>query len=250
MRRGHSMDKSSPISLINLAFRICPPVLWDMAKSLKKILFRLRLRITELLWEKSSPESQDLELYWDARMANILESWGEGNVWTEIQFLMANLKGKVLDIACGTGKCIEILSQLPSIELYGCDISDFLVKKAIDRGIPENHLVVCDATKTDYADGTFEYAYSIGSLEHFTEQGIIDFLVECRRIVKGTSFHMVPVSDKEINEGWLKTRQSFHNNSTEWWMSKFASVYTTVISLNSTWADDISTGKWFICFKN
>lgn len=193
---------------------------------------------------------QDLDVYWDPEMAKMLETWGEGNAWNEIQLFMVNCKGSVLDIACGTGKTIELLEKFPELELYGCDISDFLINKAIERGIPASHLAVCDATKTDYSDNYFSYAYSIGSLEHFTEDGIVKFISECHRIVKETSFHMVPVSKSGKDEGWIKSMQSYHNNSEDWWLRKYKSAYEIVYTLNSVWSDRISEGKWFVCVKD
>ena len=109
----------------------------------------------------NSDKNQDLKIYWNPEMAEVLETWGEGNAWNELEFLMVNCRGKVLDIACGTGKNIEALSKYPLIEVYGCDISDFLIKKALDRGIPEKRLKILDATKTDYYDNSFNYSYSI-----------------------------------------------------------------------------------------
>lgn len=190
---------------------------------------------------------QDLDVYWDTEMAKVLETWGDGNVWDEVQFFMVNCKGKVLDIACGTGKTMGVLSKFPQIEVYGCDISDFLIDKAVERGIPMDHLLVCDASDTSYPDNYFDYAYSIGSLEHFTEDGVIKFLSECNRIVKGASFHMIPVSKSGKDEGWLKTYQSFHNNSEDWWLKKYKEIFRIVYVLNSSWEDDISFGKWFVC---
>lgn len=188
-------------------------------------------------------------MYWDDDMAKLLETWGEGNVWNEIQFLMVNCEGKVLDIACGTGKTMEIVSKLPQLDVYGCDISDFLISKALERGIKSERLVVCDATKTNYPDNFFEYAYSIGSLEHFTEDGIVSFIKECYRITLKTSFHMIPVSRSGRDEGWMKTYQSFYNNSVTWWLNRYKTAYANVQVLESTWKDDISVGKWFICRK-
>jgi ubiquinone/menaquinone biosynthesis C-methylase UbiE len=156
----------------------------------------------------------------------------------------------VLDIACGTGITMEILSKQKSLELYGCDISDFLIGKALKRGIDKKYLEVCDATDMKvYKDNQFDYSFSIGSLEHFTEDGIVKFVSEVNRITKQMSFHMMPVSRSGKNEGWMKTLQSFHNNSVDWWIEKFKSKYTNVFVINSGWKDDISVGKWFICSK-
>lgn len=201
----------------------------------------------ELLVDSSK---QDLDLYWDPDYAQVLETWGEGNVWDEIQLLIVNCKGKVLDIACGTGRTIEILSRIREVELHGFDISDFLISKAVERGINKTRLSVCDATQMDFLDNMFDYAYSIGSLEHFTEEGISKFIAECCRVTKVNSFHMLPVSRSGKNEGWMKTIQSFHNNSVDWWLDKFMTSYNTVYVLDSKWEDTISVGKWFVCIKD
>jgi ubiquinone/menaquinone biosynthesis C-methylase UbiE len=177
----------------------------------------------------------------------VLETWGEGNAWKEIEMLMADRKGRVLDIACGTGKVMQLLSHFDHLDIHGCDISDLLINKAHERGIPSDHLRVCDATRTGYDDKFFDYAYSIGSLEHFTEDGIIEMLLECRRIVKLTVFHQIPVSRSGKNEGWIKPLQSYHNNSVDWWLEKFRSVFGNVEVIDSLWEDSISVGKWFVC---
>ena len=60
---------------------------------------------------------------------------------------------------------------------------------------------------------------------------------------------MMPVSKKNINEGWIKTYQSFHNNSPEWWIDKFEKCFKKVEVIDSSWEDHISKGKWFVCHK-
>lgn len=199
--------------------------------------------------DSASVSEQDLAIYWNDEMAQLLETWGEANVWKELPLLMVNCRGKVLDIACGTGKSMEIIAGFP-LDLHGCDISDLLIGKAIGRGIRQDHLTVCDATSMPYENNSFDYAYSIGSLEHFTEEGIRKVMAECHRVVRNTVFHMVPVSRSGQDEGWLKTNQSFHNNSVAWWLEKYQAVYKTVHVLDSTWDDHISVGKWFVCMKN
>lgn len=193
---------------------------------------------------------QDLNIYWDSKMAEILETWGEGNVWNEIQYLMVARQGRILDIACGTGKTMEILGKFPMLEIHGCDISDLLITKAVSRGIKRDRLKVGDATDLDYEDNSFDYAYSIGSLEHFTEDGIAFFLKECKRVTKIASFHNVPVSRTNQDEGWIKRTQSYYNNSVEWWMQKYKLAYKEVYILDSAWNDSRSVGKWFVCIND
>ena len=60
-----------------------------------------------------------------------------------------------------------------------------------------------------YKNNSFDYAYSIGSLEHFTEIGITEFVTECHRVTSKISYHMIPVSRSGNDEGWIKTYQVF-----------------------------------------
>jgi ubiquinone/menaquinone biosynthesis C-methylase UbiE len=191
--------------------------------------------------------TQDLDVYWDPNMAAALETWGEGNAWNEIQLLMMNASGMVLDIACGTGKVMSILKGIEALEVHGCDISDFLLAKAAERGIPKERLTCCDATALPYPAKHFDYAYSIGSLEHFTEEGIHGFMLQCKKVVRRRSFHMIPVSRSQKNEGWITPLQSYFNNSTDWWVARCKAIFGTVTVLESAWQDEISVGKWLVC---
>jgi ubiquinone/menaquinone biosynthesis C-methylase UbiE len=218
---------------------LCPPLVW---RGLSGLRGRIRPR-----QQPGSEGRQDLAVYWDTEMAQLLEIWGEGNTWSEIQFLMSQTAGKALDIACGTGHVMSLLADVPGLEVHGCDISDLLIGKAIEHGIPAAHLKVCDATQLPYPSGTYDYSYSIGSLEHFTEEGIGKFVAEAARVTRIGSFHMVPTSRSGRDEGWMKTYQSFYNSSPTWWISRFGKAFGHVRVLDSTWNDRISVGKWFLC---
>ena len=50
--------------------------------------------------------------------------------------------------------------------------------------INHQNLKVADATNTGYEKDQFDYSYSIGSLEHFTEKGIAQFINETSKIMK------------------------------------------------------------------
>ena len=218
---------------------LCPPLVWRSLQSLRSRVQPFQIR--------TSGDNQDLDLYWTPEMAQILETWADGNAWLEVQFLMANCSGRALDIACGTGKTMTLLDR-SRLDIKGCDISDLLIKKAVERGLPAESLEVCDATKLPYADGEFDWSYSIGSLEHFTEEGIEKFIAEAARVTRTGSFHMMPTSRSGEDEGWMKTYQSFHNCSPAWWVGRFQKNFGRVIVLDSNWNDRISVGKWFLCY--
>jgi ubiquinone/menaquinone biosynthesis C-methylase UbiE len=106
---------------------------------------------------------------------------------------------------------------------------------------------VCDAQRLPYAEASFEHAYSIGSLEHFPEEGIDRVFRECARVVRKLSFHMIPVSRGGRDEGWITPYQGYFNNSTHWWTAKARRVFREVTVLDSIWNDERSTGKWLVC---
>ena len=225
--------------------QICPPIIISAYKKFYALKFKSKNPVYH-----SDPGQQDLNVYWTPEMAEKLENWGKDHVWIEIECLMINCKGKVLDIACGTGVNLLALSRFPFLDLYGFDISELLISKAREKGIDDGRLQVNDATKTDYRNNEFDFSYSIGSLEHFTEDGIQLFLQECSRYTSKASFHMIPISENNLNNGWIKRDQSYFNNSVDWWLKKFNSCFSQVYVLNSGWKDPgTSVGKWFICYK-
>jgi SAM-dependent methyltransferase len=197
---------------------------------------------------RKTGDRQDTEIYFDPKFAEILETWAADNAWQEIQVFLRNRTGKVLDLACGTGRTNDFLKGFDGLEYYGCDISEPLIAKAIQRGISSERVRAADATKLDYKDGEFDYIYSIGSLEHFTVEGLKATLAECKRVCRGINFHQIPVSRSGLNEGWITPSQSYWNNNEDWWLNIFRSFFgDSVWVMSSKWGDDKSRGVWFVC---
>jgi len=191
--------------------------------------------------------TQALDMYFDESFADDLENWGVDHVWPEIALLLAARQGTVLDLACGSGNAYDFIKQNPALEYFGCDISSGLIKRAARRGILEDRLRVMDATKLEYSDKSFDFVFSIGSLEHFTEAGLTATIAETHRVCRGVNFHMVPVSASQYDEGWIIRTQSYWNNSVEWWTNKFARSFgSRVWVMHSKWRDGESRGIWLI----
>jgi ubiquinone/menaquinone biosynthesis C-methylase UbiE len=199
-------------------------------------------------YRKETGDRQDTEIYFDPAFAEVLETWAVTSAWREIQVLLRERSGKVLDLACGTGRTYDFLERFNNLEYHGCDISPMLIERAIQRGINKERLQVQDATKLDYTDSEFDFVFSIGSLEHFTVRGLGSALSECRRVSRGLNFHMVPVSSSGLNEGWITPYQSYWNNSQRWWTRIFEETFGgNVWVMSSRWQDEQSRGVWFIC---
>jgi ubiquinone/menaquinone biosynthesis C-methylase UbiE len=199
-------------------------------------------------YRKKTGDRQDTEIYFDPAFAEVLETWAVTNAWREIQVLLGERSGKVLDLACGTGRTYDFLKRFKNLDYNGCDISPMLIERAIQRGISKERLQVLDATKLDCADNEFDFVFSIGSLEHFTVKGLGFALAECRRVSRGLNFHMVPVSSSGLDEGWITPYQSYWNNSQRWWTRIFEETFgENVWVMSSRWQDEQSRGVWFIC---
>ena len=179
--------------------------------------------------KRSSGEKQYLDVYWDDSYMETSLNWGENTVWNEIQYLLASAEGKVLDIACGPASVMSVLDKTnKNIKSYGCDISDRLVEIAIKMGISKDRIKVADATNLNYKDNYFDYSYSIGSLEHFTEEGIDAFVDNCFRVTKVASYHQIPTCKEGRLTGWINLQQSFHNMPISWWKEKFLKKFPEV----------------------
>jgi ubiquinone/menaquinone biosynthesis C-methylase UbiE len=199
-------------------------------------------------YRKKTGDRQDTEIYFDPAFAEVLETWAVTNAWREIQVLLGERSGKVLDLACGTGRTYDFLKRFKNLDYNGCDISPMLIERAIQRGISKERLQALDATKLDCADNEFDFVFSIGSLEHFTVKGLGFALAECRRVSRGLNFHMVPVSSSGLDEGWITPYQSYWNNSQRWWTRVFEETFgENVWVMSSRWQDEQSRGVWFIC---
>jgi ubiquinone/menaquinone biosynthesis C-methylase UbiE len=220
---------------------VVPPIVVDIGRRI--------FAKSNVIRHGTNPKKQATDIYYDEDFADELETWGEASVWREIEMFMSSCTGKVLDVACGTGVNIKSLEKFP-IEVHGFDLSDLLIKRAKGKGIADNKLYVQDATKTTFTDSEFDYSYSIGSLEHFTEQGIEAFLAENARYTSRVSFHMIPLSRRDKDEGWVTTSQSYFNNSFDWWLPKFQKHFSKVVAIQSKWEDGLSKGYWFVCYKS
>ena len=80
---------------------------------------------------------------------------------------------------------------------YGLDISDYLVKKARQNLKKEGikaKLIVCDARNVKFSDNTFDFAYTMGTIEHIPDPEVV--VKEIYRILKPGGRCIVGVPNK------------------------------------------------------
>ena len=151
--------------------KLTPPIILDVYR---EIYIKALIYINKKMLDKNK---QDIKIYDTKLTADKLNEWGKGTTWNEIQMFFVAKKGKILDLACGTGLNILDLKKInPEAEIYGCDISQNLIEICIENGIDKNKLLCADANDIQFEENFFNYSYSIGSLEHFTVQGIEDVI--------------------------------------------------------------------------
>ena len=78
---------------------------------------------------------------------------------------------RLLDVACGEGAISHLAANM-GLEAHGMDLSESAIRTGM--GQTSASLLVSDGERLPYADGSFDYITSIGSLEHYLhmEQGV------------------------------------------------------------------------------
>ena len=74
---------------------------------------------------------------------------------------------KLLDIGCGTGYLLEILSEQREAEYYGADLSDEMIRVAENKRIANTEFSVASADKLPYADEMFDIVTCSQSFHHY-----------------------------------------------------------------------------------
>jgi ubiquinone/menaquinone biosynthesis C-methylase UbiE len=88
------------------------------------------------------------------------------------------VKGKTLDIGCGTGQMFQLLESNGITDTYGVDLSDYLA-----FGRPKEFKSVnLNTEKIPYADNTFDSATSIEVIEHL--ENPYHYLRESARVLR------------------------------------------------------------------
>lgn len=75
---------------------------------------------------------------------------------------------RVLDLGCGTGALAEIvLDEIPGCSLARVDLSANMAERAAERLGGRAEVVVCDAERLPFHDGSFDAVYCNDSFHHY-----------------------------------------------------------------------------------
>jgi ubiquinone/menaquinone biosynthesis C-methylase UbiE len=88
---------------------------------------------------------------------------------------------RVLDVACGTGKLLDLMSQKTQIRCYGVDISEGMIQTASNNH-PRMEFRNSDCTNIPYSDQFFDLITNNAAYHHFTNPSA--FAKEAYRVLK------------------------------------------------------------------
>ena len=102
--------------------------------------------------------------------------------------------GKVLDFGCGCGRVMRQWGNLAGPNLYGVDYNPRLVEWCRRNLTFGKFEVNASASRLNFADGTFDFIYSISVFTHLTESNQQFWIGELTRILKPGGYLLITVS--------------------------------------------------------
>ena len=93
-----------------------------------------------------------------------------------------NKKINVLDVGCGTGDTLRILSKNSRAKLYGIDLSENMLERARKKLGTRAVLNLGDADKLQFRNNFFDYVICTEAFHHFPEPNLT--FKEMKRVLK------------------------------------------------------------------
>jgi len=128
---------------------------------------------------------------------------------------------KVLDIGCCFGYQVKHLNLLGA-DAVGIDCSEY----AVDNSYDQSRVLLCDISEglLPFPDNSFDFVYSLATLEHIYEEAIPGLIDEIKRILKpgGITMHYPEVGDSKHAQGDASHVTLY---PLEWWADQFERVF-------------------------
>lgn len=169
--------------------------------------------------------------YWDGERRYGYGGYRYDGRWRPIAERMVAHYGlkpgdRILDVGCGKGYLLyEFTRAVPGIEVVGLDISEY----GIGDSKPEvrDRLTVGDATDLPFADGSFDFVVSLGTLHNLPVEGVFAALQEMQRVGRDARKYFMVESFRNEREKanllyWQLTCLSFHSPGSWAWMAEQA----------------------------
>ena len=133
---------------------------------------------------------------------------------------------RILDVGCGKGFLLhEFIRVLPGLDIAGLDISAYGIEHAKEEVKP--FLRIGNAMSLPYADQSFDFVVSLGTLHNLPLEGAVAAFREIERVGRGTRKYVMVESFRNEQEKvnllyWQLTCQSFHSPESWAWLASQA----------------------------
>jgi protein-L-isoaspartate(D-aspartate) O-methyltransferase len=161
--------------------------------------------------------------YWDGDRKHGYGGYRYDGRWRPVAEQMVAHYGlqpgmRILDVGCGKAFLLYELTQvLPGVEIAGLDISPYALENAKPEVQP--FLQVGTAAQLPYADGSFDFVYSINTLHNLFIYDLWPALRELERASRGARYLCVEAYRNEREKVnllyWQLTCRAFHTPE-EW----------------------------------
>ena len=133
---------------------------------------------------------------------------------------------KILDVGCAKGFMLhDFISELPSLNVFGIDISEYAIDNAIDS--VKNNLQIACCSDLPFNDKEFDLVISISTIHNLNINGVKKSLSEITRVAKNNkSFIKINgyknFKEREKLENWnLVAKTILHENE---WVELFQDI--------------------------
>lgn len=167
--------------------------------------------------------------YWDGdrRICYGGYKYMEGR-WEKVARAMAEHYGlkagdKILDVGCGKGFLLfDFTKVVPGIEVYGIDVSEYAIQNSKEE--IRDRLKVCNATSLPFADGEFDFVFSLNTLHNLYNYELDSAIREIERVGKN-KYICVESYRNEVEKAnllyWQVTCETFCTpKEWEWWFEQ------------------------------
>lgn len=146
--------------------------------------------------------------------------------WEKVARAMADHYGikagdRILDVGCGKGFLLfDFTTVVPGIEVVGIDISEYAIANSKEE--IRDRLQVGNANALPFADGEFDFVYSINTLHNLHNYDLDRALREIERVAKSHKYVCVESYRNEEEKTnllyWQVTCEAFCTpEEWEWW---------------------------------
>jgi len=165
--------------------------------------------------------------YWDGDRKTGYGGYAYDGRWRKVADAMVAHYGikagdRILDVGCGKGFLLhEFTRAVPGVEVVGLDLSEYAIANAKEEVKP--FLRTGNATKLPFADQSFDFVVSLGTLHNLPISQLFDGVKEIERVGKGNKKYIMVESWRNERERmnlmyWQLTCEAFHDVANWGWI--------------------------------